>query len=131
LDRLHIFVGAESTLNPLFYFLGVQEETRTGGEMVVLFFELCGAVWFFSLVAFVIWAAVAKLRPDLDEEGFDFVELEQLKRLITSAQSSDAVPVESPIIQDAPKPAPARPVQQSKRPVRRPRLLHTRNPRTT
>jgi hypothetical protein len=129
LDRLHIFVGAESTFNPLFYLLGVQEETRTGGEMVVLFFEVCGAVCFFSLVAFVIWAAVAKLRPDLEE--FDFVELEKLKRLITSAQSSDAVPVDAPIIQDARKPAPARPVQQSKRPVRRPRLLHTRNPRTT
>jgi hypothetical protein len=97
--------------------------------MLALFFELYGAVCFFSLAAFLIWAAVAKLRPDLDE---DLVEFEKLKRLISSEQASDAFPVDAPIIEDAPKSAPARPVKQSKRLVQRsPNLLHTRKPRMT
>jgi hypothetical protein len=96
--------------------------------MLALFFELYGAVCFFSLVVFLIWAAVAKLRPDLDE---DLVEFEKLKKLISSEQSSDAFPVDAPIIEDAPKSAPARPVKQGKRPARvRPHLLHGRKPHT-
>ena len=47
--------------------------------MIALIFEVYGALCFFSLIAFIVWAAVAKLRPDLDEEEFDFVELEELK----------------------------------------------------
>lgn len=100
--------------------------------MVALVLEVYGAVCFFSLVVFLAWAAVAKLRPDLDEEEFDFVELEKLKKLVSSEQYSDALPVDAPIIEDAPKSAPARLVKQSKHPVRaRPHLLHTRKHRTT
>jgi hypothetical protein len=36
--------------------------------MVALVFEVYGAVCFFSLMAFLVLASVAKLRPDLDEE---------------------------------------------------------------
>jgi hypothetical protein len=75
-------------------------------------------------------AAVAKLRPDLDEEEFDLAELEKLKKLVRSEQSSDALPVDAPIIEDAPRSAPARPVKRSKPPVRvRLHLLHWRKPR--
>jgi hypothetical protein len=112
-------------------FGGAEGNAKAGGDMVVLFFELYGAVCFFSLVAFLILAAMAKLRPDLDEEEFDFVELEKLKKLVSSEGSGDALPVDAPVIQDAPKPAPARPVKQSKRPARvRPHLLPGRKPRT-
>jgi len=55
--------------------------------MVALFFEIYGAVCFFSLIAFLVLASAAKLRPDLDE---DLVELEKLKKLISGKQSSDA-----------------------------------------
>ena len=51
--------------------------------MVALVFEVYGAICFFSLIAFLVWAAVAKLRPDLDEEEFDLAELEKLKRLVS------------------------------------------------
>jgi hypothetical protein len=127
---LHISVSAKSILGLLLNLLG-QEETRQGGGMVPLFLELYGAVCFVSFVVFLLWAAVAKLRPDLDEEEFDFIELEKLKQLISSEQSSDALPVDAPIIEDAPRSAPTRPVKQSKRPVRvRPHLLHGRKPHT-
>ena len=55
--------------------------------MVALVFEIYGAVCFFSLIAFLVLASAAKLRPDLDE---DLVELEKLKKLISGKQSSDA-----------------------------------------
>ncbi len=99
--------------------------------MVPLFLELYGAVCFFSLVVFLAWAAVAKLRPDLDEEEFDFVELEKLKKLVGSEQSSGAFSVDAPIIEDGPRSAPARRIKQSKRSIQgRPHLLHGRKPRT-
>jgi hypothetical protein len=98
--------------------------------MVALVFEVYGAVCFFSLIAFLVLAAAAKLRPDLDEEELDLVELEKLKKLVRFEQSGDALPVDAPIIEDAPKSAPARPVKQSKPQVRvRPHLLHWRKPR--
>jgi hypothetical protein len=104
---------------------------RPGAKMVALVFEVYGAVCFFSLIAFLGLAAVAKLRPDLDEEEFDLVELEKLKKLVRSEQSGDAFPV-APIIEDAPKSAPARPVKQTKRLIqRRPHLIHLRKPRIT
>jgi hypothetical protein len=98
--------------------------------MLALFFEFYGAVCFFSLAVFITWAAVAKLRPDLDE---DLVEFEKLKRLISSDQAGDAFPVYPPLIEDdAPKSAPVRQVKPSKRLVQRaPRLLHARKPRLT
>jgi hypothetical protein len=86
--------------------------------MIALVFGVYGAVCFFSLIAFLVLAAVAKLRPDLDEEEFDFAPLEKLK-------------IEDPIVELS-RSAPPRPVKQSKRPARvRPHLLHGRNPRTT
>jgi hypothetical protein len=97
--------------------------------MVALFFEIYGAVCFFSLIAFLVLASAAKLRPDLDE---DLVELEKLKKLISGKQSSDAFQVDAPIIEDEPRSAPARPVKQTKRLIHRhPHLIHLRKPRIT
>jgi hypothetical protein len=96
--------------------------------MVALVFEVYGAICFFSLIAFLVLAAAAKLRPDLDEEELDLVELEKLKKLVRSEPSGDALPVDAP--EGAPRSAPARPVKQSKPPVRlRPHLFHGRKPR--
>jgi hypothetical protein len=98
--------------------------------MLALVFEAYGAFCFFSLVAFLVWAAAAKVRPDLDE---DIDELEKLKRLASSEQSGDALSVESSIGEDASWSAPAaRPIKRSKRMTRRrPHLIHTRKARTT
>ena len=49
--------------------------------MIALVLELYGAFCLFSLIAFLVWASVAKLRPDLDEPEFDLDELEKLKNL--------------------------------------------------
>jgi hypothetical protein len=73
-----------------------------------------------ALVVSLAWAAVARLRPELDEEGFDL-----------AARSGDAPSIEPAIIEEPSWSPPTRPVKQSKRPVRRgPHLLQTRNPRT-
>jgi hypothetical protein len=96
--------------------------------MVALVFEAYGAFCLFSLIAFLVWACAAKLRPDLDE---DIDELEKLKKLVSSEQSRDALPIEPPIIEEPFWPPP-RPLTQSKRPIRRrPHLFNTRKPRTT
>jgi hypothetical protein len=100
--------------------------------MVALVFEVYGAVCFLSLIAFLVLAAMAKLRPDLEEEEPDFVELEKLKKLVNSERSDDALSLEPPIIEEPFWSPPARPVKQSKRQrlVRlRPHLLHGRKPR--
>jgi hypothetical protein len=98
--------------------------------MVALVFEVYGAFCFFSLVAFLVWASVAKLRPDLDGEEFE--ELEKLKKLANSEPFDHALPIEDPIVEIVSRPAPARPGKQSKRPIRRrPHLFHTRKPRMT
>jgi hypothetical protein len=99
--------------------------------MIALVFEVYGAVCFFALIAFLVLASVAKLRPDLEEEQFDFIELEKLKKLVNSERSDDVLSLEPPIIEEPFWSAPARPVKQSKRPVRvRPHLLHGRKPHT-
>ncbi len=99
--------------------------------MVALVFEVYGAFCFFSLIAFVVLAAVAKLRPDLDEEELDLAELEKLKKLVSSEPSGEALSIEPPIIEE-PFWSPPAPVKQSKRPIRtRPHLFHTRKPRLT
>jgi hypothetical protein len=96
--------------------------------MVALVFEVYGAVCFFSLMAFLILASVAKLRPDLDE---DIDELEKLKKLISSEQFGNARPVEDLIIKD-PIRGPSRTVEHSKRRIQRlPHLIHLRKSRTT
>jgi hypothetical protein len=92
--------------------------------MVALVFGIYGAVCVFSLIAFLVLASVAKLRPDLDEDLLD------LKKLISGKQSSDAFEVDAPIIEDEPRSAPARPVKQTKRLIHsRPHLVHLRKPR--
>ncbi len=97
--------------------------------MVALVLEIYGGFCFFSLIAFLVWASVAKLRPDLDE---DIDELEKLKKLASSKQFGNAVPVEDLIIKDPSRSAPSRTVKQSKRLIqRRPHLIHLRKPRTT
>ena len=53
--------------------------------MIPLVFEVYGAFCFFSLIAFLVWASVAKSRPDLDEAEFE--ELEKLKKLAGCEQS--------------------------------------------
>jgi hypothetical protein len=96
--------------------------------VITLVFELYGAFCVFSLMAFLVLAAVAKLRPDLDEEELGFVELE--KKLVRSEQSGDALSLEPPIIEEAFWSEPPRPVKQSKRQIqRRPHLIHLRKPR--
>ncbi len=99
--------------------------------MIALIFEAYGALCLFALVVFLIWASVAKLRPDLDEEELDLAELENLKKLVSSEPSRDALSTEPPIIEERSSSPPGRPVKQSKRPIRtRPHLFHTRKPRT-
>jgi hypothetical protein len=99
--------------------------------MVARVFEAYGAFCLFSLIAFLVWAAVAKLRPDLDEEEFDFIELEKLKQLVNSEQSGDALSIEPAILEEESSwSQPARPVKQGKRRIqRRPHLIHIRKPR--
>jgi hypothetical protein len=55
--------------------------------VITLVFEVYGAFCILSLIAFLVLASMAKLRPDLDEEELDFVELEKLKKLAHSEQS--------------------------------------------
>jgi hypothetical protein len=114
--------------------------TESGAGMVALFFEAYGALCFFSLIAFVVLAAVAKWRPDLDEEEFE--EIEKLRKLVSSEPGdalSNALSIEAAIMEElsrlaveelsrSPRPLPAK---QSKRPVRRrPHLFYSRKPRT-
>ena len=97
--------------------------------MVALVFEVYGALCVFALVVFLVWAAAAKLRPDLDEEELD---LEKLKMLVSSEQSGGALSIESPIIEKPSSSPRVRPVKRGKRSIRmRPHLFHTRKPRTT
>ncbi len=89
--------------------------------MIPLVFEVYGVLCFLSLIAFLALAAVAKLRPDLDEEEFD----------LKSEQSGDALSIEPAFIEESSwSPSPPRPVKQSKRLIpRRPHLIHVRKPR--
>jgi hypothetical protein len=92
--------------------------------MIALFFGVYGALCFLSLIAFLVLAAVAKLRPDLDEEGFEIGDL------ATSEQLGNALPVEDPALKVLSRSAPPRPVRQSKRLIqRRPHLIHMHKPR--
>ncbi len=95
--------------------------------MVALVLEVYGALCFFSLIAFLVWAAVAKLRPDLDEDEF-----EELEKLANCEPSGRALPNEDQIVEVSSQPAPARPGKRTKRAIqRRPHLFHARGPRTT
>ena len=93
-------------------------------------FEVYGAFCILSLIAFLVLASVAKLRPDLDEEELDIGELEKPKKLANSEQFVNALPVEDPIVEMLSRSAPPRPVKQSKRLIqRRPHRIHSRMPR--
>jgi hypothetical protein len=97
--------------------------------MIALVFEAYGALCVFALAVFLAWASVAKLRPDLDEEEFDLAKLEKLK---SPERSGEALSVDPPIIEQPSCSPTARPVKQSRRPIRRrPHVFHARNPRTT
>lgn len=97
--------------------------------MITLVFEIYGAVSVLSLIAFLNLAAVAKFRPDLDEEAVDIGALEKLKKLANSEQFVNALPVEDPIVEILSRSAPPRSVKQSKRLIRRrPYLIHTHKP---
>ena len=69
--------------------------------MAALVLEAYGALCFFASAVFFAWAAVAKLRPDLDEDEFDFIEAEKLKQLVSSEQSGDALSIEPAIIEES------------------------------
>jgi hypothetical protein len=94
--------------------------------MIALVFGVYGALCFLSLIAFLVLAAVAKLRPDLDEEGLEIGEL------ASSEQLGNALAVEDRALKVLSRSALPRPVKQSKRLIqRRPHLIHIRKPRTT
>jgi len=98
--------------------------------MLALFFEAYGAICFVSLIAFLVLAAVAKLRPDLDEDEFE--ELEKLKKLANVGPYDHALPNDDPIVEILSLQPPAPPAERTKRTVRRrPHPFHTRKPRLT
>ena len=68
--------------------------------MVALVFEAYGALCCFALAVFLAWAAVAKLRPDLDEEEFDLAELEKLRKPVSLEPFGDALSIEPPIMEE-------------------------------
>jgi hypothetical protein len=116
-------------MNYYFTFWRRRRRGEPGAGMVALFFEVYGAFSVFALVVFLVWAAVAKLRPDLEEEELDLAELKKLK---SSEESCGALSIESPIIEKPSSSPRARPVKRGKRSIRtRPHLFHTRKPRTT
>jgi hypothetical protein len=97
--------------------------------MIALVFEVWGAVSLSSLIAFLVLAAVAAFRPDLDEEEFDLIELEKLTQLANIEQSADALSLEPAIMEESSWSTP--PVKRSKRVIqRRPRLVQMRKLRT-
>jgi hypothetical protein len=109
---------------------------RAGGEaryrVITLVFEVYGAFCVLSLIAFLFLAAVAKLRPDLNEPDLDQEELNtgELEKLAGSAQFVNALPAEGPIVEILSRSAPPRPVKQSKHLTRRrPFLIHPGKPR--
>ena len=96
--------------------------------MITLVFEVYGAFCILSLIAFLVLASMAKLRPDLDEEELDF----ELEKLVHSERSDGPLSLEPLIIEEAFWSEPPRPVKQSKRQIqRRPHLIHLRKPRIT
>jgi hypothetical protein len=92
--------------------------------MIASVFELYSALCFLSLIAFLVLAARAKLRPDLDEDEFDIGEL-------ATGQFVNTLPVEDPAFKVLSRSAPPRPVKQGKRQIqKRPHLIHMRKPRS-
>jgi hypothetical protein len=89
--------------------------------MIASVFELYGALCFLSLIAFLVLAAAAKLRPDLDDEGFEIGEL------ANPGQFLNTLPADDPVRKLLSRSAPPRPVEQSKRLIqRRPHRIYMR-----
>jgi hypothetical protein len=100
--------------------------------MIALVFEAYGALCFFALAAFLVLAAVAKLRPDLDEDELDLAELEKLKKLVSSEGIGDSPSIEPPLIEELSWSPPARWAERSARPIRRRKAaFHIRQHRMT
>ena len=92
---------------------------------MALVFEVYGALCLFAFVGFLALAAMAKVRPELDEEGFDpagidFVELEKLKKLV---RPGDVLSIEPSIMEESFWSPPSPPARASS-PA--PSTLHTR-----
>jgi hypothetical protein len=75
-NPLHIIVDNEQ-LEACFLTIG-RGDTKPGRRMAALVLEAYGALCFFASAVFLAWAAVAKLRPDLDEDEFDSSRLRSL-----------------------------------------------------
>jgi hypothetical protein len=106
--------------------MGRREKSRR--KMIALVFEAYGALCCFALAMFLAWAAVAKLRPDLDEQEFDLAEL---KKPVSLEPFSDALSIKPPIIEEPSCSPSGRRAKKSKRSMReRSDLFHTGNPRT-
>jgi len=54
--------------------------------MITVILEAYGGFCLFSLIAFLVWAWFAELRPDLDEPEFDLDELEKLEKRASREQ---------------------------------------------
>jgi hypothetical protein len=83
--------------------------------MIALVLEAYGAFCLFSLIAFLVLASVARLRPDLDEPEIDLKELKRLKKLINRPQSDFDPAVDDPTPPDRCAPAPNRAVKRRSR----------------
>jgi hypothetical protein len=112
-SRLDIFVMRNQL--ELCYFIcggaGERSYAAHGGRMMALVLEVYGAFCLFSLIAFLVWAWVAKLRPDLDELEFDLDELEKLKKPASREQSDFDPQVGGPDAQRPPRGGAAPPAQ--------------------
>jgi hypothetical protein len=81
--------------------------------MIVL--VLYGAFCLFCLIAFLIWASFAKLRPDLDEPELDLQQLERLRKLASGEQSDPDPRAGGLRREDLPPPARRGPVKDGRR----------------
>src|ERR1700678_2512387 len=105
-------------------------DEKSGRKMRALVFEAYGALCCFALAVFLAWAAVAKLRPDLDEEEFDLVEVEKLRKPASLEPFGDALSIEPSIIEEGSWSQPERRAKKIRRSMRgRSHLFHTGNPR--
>ena len=83
--------------------------------MIALVLEAYGALCFFSLIAFLVLACVAKLRPDLDGPEFDLDQLEKLRKLASGEQPDFDPQVGDLTYEDRPAPGPHRRVKRKRR----------------
>jgi hypothetical protein len=84
-----------------------------GGTMIAVVLEVYGAFCLLSLIAFLVWAWFAELRPDLDEPEFDLDELEKFKKPASCEHPDFNHEVGDLTHED--RPAPPRPIEQRHR----------------